>query len=183
VDPGDEPDRIFSELSTWGLGVRAILVTHGHFDHLGAVGPIARQTEKSVYMPRLEADRLTRLAEETPEGFGPFESYVPTHLLDGGEHLDLDEFGVDVLEVPGHTEGHLAYLVDGVLCAGDVLFRGSVGRTDLPGGDWEALATTLRSLAATLAPETLVLPGHGPETTLAAELAANPFVAQALGRA
>jgi hydroxyacylglutathione hydrolase len=179
VDPGEEASRLLAELAARGLEPCAILITHGHFDHLGAVGPVARQTGCPVYIPRREADSLAHLAERAPEGFGPFESYAADHLLDGGEHLSLAGLKIDVLSVPGHSPGHLAYLIEGTLFSGDVLFAGSVGRTDFADADWETLAASLRMLVDTLPPETPVLSGHGPETTLAAELAGNPFLAQA----
>jgi glyoxylase-like metal-dependent hydrolase (beta-lactamase superfamily II) len=163
VDPGDEADRILDALRVRELGSVAILVTHGHFDHLGAVAGVARASGSPVYIPSSEAPALS--------------DWTADHLRKGGEHLDLGPFSVDVLAVPGHSEGHLAYLVDGALLSGDVLFAGSVGRTDLPGGDWPTLAATLERLTSTLPPETPVLPGHGEATTLGAEAATNPFLA------
>ncbi len=163
IDPGEEADRILDALRVRELVAVAILVTHGHFDHLGAVAGVARASGSPVYIPRSEAPALS--------------DWSPDHLLDGGEKLELGPFTVDVLPVPGHSEGHLAYLVDGALFSGDVLFAGSVGRTDLPGGDWPTLQATLERLAATLPPDTPVLPGHGEATTLGAEVATNPFLA------
>ena len=179
VDPGDEPDRILDELSAAGLRPLAVLVTHGHFDHVGAVAAVATATGAPVYMSRSESVMLERVNEFLPPSFGPLEPYRPDRLLDGGEQLALGPFSVEVLFVPGHSPGHLAFRLDGVLLAGDVLFAGSVGRTDLPGGDWPTLAATLRRLAAELPPETVVLPGHGPETTIGAERDGNPFLAEA----
>ena len=99
-------------------------------------------------------------------------------LLEGGERLDLAGMRFDVLSVPGHSPGHLAYATEGNVFSGDVLFVGSVGRTDLPGGDWGMLVSSIRSLVAALPAETAVHPGHGPSTTLEAELATNPFLAE-----
>jgi hydroxyacylglutathione hydrolase len=161
VDPGAEPERILGEIAMRMLEPSAILVTHGHVDHIGGVASVAVATGARVYMPAGEANRL----ESPPD--------VP---LAGGEELLIGPFSVRVLRVPGHSPAHVAYLVEDVLLVGDVLFAGSVGRTDLEGSDPDELDRSLRQLA-TLPPETRVLPGHGPETTIGRELATNPFLA------
>jgi glyoxylase-like metal-dependent hydrolase (beta-lactamase superfamily II) len=104
--------------------------------------------------------------------------YTPDVLLEGGETIEVAGMSFDVLAVPGHSPAHLAYYADGCLLSGDVLFAGSVGRTDLPGADWDTLLASIRSLVERLPPETVVYPGHGPVTTLADELARNPFLAE-----
>jgi glyoxylase-like metal-dependent hydrolase (beta-lactamase superfamily II) len=177
IDPGEEPETILGELEGRGLDPLAVLVTHGHFDHVGAVAAIARRAGVRVYMSADESFLLERINDYLFPGVGPFEAYSPDRLLAGGETLEIGPFGIEVLKVPGHSPGHLAYLIDGALFSGDVLFAGSVGRTDLPGGDWNTLEATIRGLAERFPPETPVLSGHGPETTLGAELATNPFLA------
>jgi glyoxylase-like metal-dependent hydrolase (beta-lactamase superfamily II) len=154
----------------------AILVTHGHWDHLGGVADLAEATGAPVYMAEAE-----RILLEQPEGFTPQGVVVrpraPDVLLRGGETLDLAGLRFEVLSVPGHSPAHLAYYADGCLFSGDVLFAGSVGRTDLPGSSWDVLLESIRSLTERFGPDTVVYPGHGPETTLGAELARNPFLA------
>jgi hydroxyacylglutathione hydrolase len=162
VDPGAEPERILGEIAARTLDPSAILVTHGHVDHVGGVASVAKATGVRVYMPAGEADRL-----EAP----------PDVALEGGEQLEIGPFSVQVLAVPGHSPAHIAYLVEDVLLSGDVLFAGSVGRTDIAGSDPGQLDRTLRMLVEVLPPETRVFPGHGPATTIARERAANPFLA------
>jgi hydroxyacylglutathione hydrolase len=167
VDPGaDTP-----ELPATCAG---ILITHSHWDHLGGVATYAMRTGAKVYMPRMEAPVLARPEDWFPEiQLQPYEADV---LLDGGETLELAEIAFETLNVPGHSPGHLAYHTDAALFSGDVLFAGSVGRTDIPYGDWDALVESIRGLIERFPPETVVYPGHGPETTLGAELARNPFL-------
>jgi glyoxylase-like metal-dependent hydrolase (beta-lactamase superfamily II) len=162
VDPGAEPERILGEIAERRLEPSAILVTHGHVDHVGGVASVKAATGVRVYMPAGEADRLAA---------------PPDVALQGGEQLEIGPFSVRVLAVPGHSPAHVAYLIEDVLLSGDVLFAGSVGRTDLEGSDPAALDRTLRMLVETLPPETRVFPGHGPATTIARERAANPFLA------
>ena len=180
VDPGEEPDRILSLADELGVKVDAILLTHTHFDHIGAVAPVARATGAPVYCPELEVPVLADIMSWVPPGFGPYESYEADHALRGGERLELAAFEIDVLHTPGHSPGHVTYsiLAEAALFSGDVLFQGSVGRVDLPGGDGPTLMKTLRSLAEGFPEETTVYPGHMGITTLGSERATNPFLAE-----
>jgi hydroxyacylglutathione hydrolase len=177
VDPSGDATEIRLRLA--GLGARCVgvLLTHGHWDHLVGVADLAEGTGSPVYMAAAERGLL-----EEPYTFVTppvsIRPYVPDVLLEGGETLELGGIVFDVISVPGHSPAHLAYSTDGCLFSGDVLFAGGVGRTDLPGGDWDALMTSIGTLMERLPPETVVYPGHGPTTTLADELAANPFLAE-----
>jgi glyoxylase-like metal-dependent hydrolase (beta-lactamase superfamily II) len=180
VDPGDEPERIQAALADLGVTtVEAILLTHTHFDHVGAVAPMAKATGAPVYCPKLEVPVLADIMAWVPwPGIGPFESYDADETLEGGEQLTLAGLDIDVLFTPGHSPGHVTFSIpsEGVILSGDVLFQGSIGRTDLPGGDHQRLLQSIGELLERLPDETAVLPGHMAPTTLGAERATNPFL-------
>jgi hydroxyacylglutathione hydrolase len=181
VDPGDEPDRLLQAIEDLGAQLEAILLTHTHFDHIGAVAPVARATGATVFCPELEVAVLADIdAHVSWPGFGPFESYDADETVAGGERLSLAGFDIDVIFTPGHSPGHVTYAIEdeAVLLSGDVLFQSSIGRTDLPGGDHATLMQTLATLADTLPDETVVYPGHMGNTTIGRERATNPFLAQ-----
>jgi glyoxylase-like metal-dependent hydrolase (beta-lactamase superfamily II) len=181
IDPGDEADRLVAEIGALGLDVAAILLTHTHFDHIGAVAPLARATGAEVWCPELEVPVLADIMRYVPwPGFGPFESYDADHTVAGGERLELAGLEIDVIFTPGHSPGHVTYSVPAEQAAfdGDVLFAGSVGRTDLPGGDGTTLMRSLALLIETLPDATAVYPGHMGNTTIGRERATNPFLAQ-----
>jgi hydroxyacylglutathione hydrolase len=181
VDPGDEAERILKPVSELGLTIDAILITHCHFDHIGAVSPVARETGAKVYCPQIEVPVLADIMSWVPGGmFGPFESYDADEALSGGETLELAGLELDVIHTPGHSPGHVTYSVRGedAIFSGDVLFQGSVGRVDLPGGDWDTLLESIRNLIDSHPAETTVYPGHMGTTTLGAERASNPFLAE-----
>jgi hydroxyacylglutathione hydrolase len=182
VDPGEEADRILGALRALEIAtVEAILLTHTHFDHVGAVAAVARATGAPVYCPELETRVLANIMDFVPwPGFGPFESYDADHSVAGGETLELARMTIDVIFTPGHSPGHVTYAIrdEDALFSGDVLFQGSVGRVDLPGGDWPTLLRSIESLVDAYPPETTVYPGHMGITTLARERATNPFLSE-----
>jgi hydroxyacylglutathione hydrolase len=180
VDPGWPGASAEVERALGGARCAAVLVTHGDIDHVGAVAEVAHATGAPVHMAAEERDRLERINDFLPAGFEgvTLEAYEPDVLLQGDEELELAGIRFETLLVPGHTQAHLAYAADGCLFAGDVLFAGSVGRTDRDNGDWPTLLASIRSLVERFPPETIVYPGHGPQTTLGRELAANPFLAE-----
>jgi glyoxylase-like metal-dependent hydrolase (beta-lactamase superfamily II) len=177
VDPGGDAADLWLELARLGARCVAILITHGHWDHLGGVADLAEASGAPVHMAADERIALERINDFAPAEL-PLRPYTPDVLLEGYETLDLAGISFQTLRVPGHSPAHLAYYAEGCLFSGDVLFAGSVGRTDLPFGDWDTLVASIRLLADRFPPETVVYSGHGPETTLGDELARNPFLAE-----
>ncbi len=182
VDPGDEAERLLAAATALGVEIEAILLTHTHFDHVGAVAPLAAATGAPVYCPEIERPVLADVMSWVPPGFGPFESYEADHTVAGGERLSLAGIDFDVFFTPGHSPGHVTYSTPGALLSGDVLFQGSVGRVDLPGGDWATLERSIEALIAAHPPQTVVYPGHMGVTTLARELDTNPFLSELRAR-
>ena len=192
IDPGEEHERLLAAAHALGVEIEAILITHCHFDHIGAVAPVARATGAPVYCPEIERPLLSNIMAWTPPGFGPFESWEPEHTVAGGERLQLAGFDIEVLFTPGHSPGHVTYALTPtalaeadevpaqapVLLSGDVLFQGSVGRVDLPGGDWSTLEQSIGTLIERFPPDAVVYPGHLGVTTLGSELQTNPFLAE-----
>ena len=177
VDPGVDAARLRLELAGFGTRCAAILITHGHWDHIGGVADLAEGTGAPVHLAEDERLLLEDINSFVPTGIR-LRPYTPDVLLQGDETLELAGITFETLRVPGHSPAHLAYHAAGCLFSGDVLFAGSVGRVDLPGADWDTLVGSIRMLAERYPPETVVYPGHGPETTLGAELARNPFLAE-----
>ena len=183
VDPGFDAERIVTHLAAKNLIVAAILLTHGHVDHIAGVQRLKEHAPAApVVIGRLDAPMLT---DATLNLSGPFGSPVVAppadRLLDDGEAIDYAGLTLEVRHVPGHSPGHVVYVIAGadgdpaVVLGGDVLFAGSVGRTDFPGGSHRQLIDGIRAKLYTLPPETKVFPGHGPPTTVGAEQADNPY--------
>jgi glyoxylase-like metal-dependent hydrolase (beta-lactamase superfamily II) len=186
VDPGEEAPKLLGAIEALGVTLEAILLTHCHFDHTGAVAPVAKATGAPVYCPEIEVPLLQDIMAYVPwPGFGPFESWDPEHTVAGGERLQLAGYDIDVLFTPGHSPGHVTYAIadetEGApvaLFSGDVLFQSSIGRTDLPGGDHATLLASIATLLERFDDGAVVYPGHMGLTTLGAERAHNPFLAE-----
>jgi glyoxylase-like metal-dependent hydrolase (beta-lactamase superfamily II) len=181
VDPGDEAPKLLGAIEALGVTLDAILLTHTHIDHVGAVAPVAKATGAPVWVPVIEKPVLADINRFVPwPDLGPFESWDAEHTVAGGEKLELAGFEIDVIFTPGHSPGHVTYSIadEEAVFSGDVLFQGSVGRTDLPGGDWPTLLDSIRSLVESLPEPTTVYPGHMGITSLGAERASNPFLVE-----
>jgi hydroxyacylglutathione hydrolase len=181
VDPGADAARILEQLGALATRCTAILITHGHWDHLGGVADLAEATGVPVYMAEEERVLLEDLNSFTPPGL-ELRPYTPDVLLRGDETLELAGISFQTLRVPGHSPAHLAYYADGALFSGDVLFQGSIGRTDLPGADHETLMESIAGLLERFDDDTRVHPGHMGLTTLGRERATNPFLQALAGR-
>ena len=185
VDPGGDVDEILAVVDRVGVTLEKILVTHGHFDHVGAVGRMARELALPIEGPH-EDDRF--LLESVPQwcsqvGFPPGEAFEPGRWLKQGDQV---HFGAQVLEVhhcPGHTPGHIVFFhrTERIAIVGDVIFQGSIGRTDFPRGDHATLLQSIRERIWPLGDDVTLLPGHGPTTTVGEERAYNPFLQGAYG--
>lgn len=175
IDPGDDPTPLRLELAGMGTRAAGILVTHSDVDHIAGVAALAEGAGIDVWAPAGEVEALR--AGQT-RGGGRVPPHDPAHTVTGGDEVTVAGVTFEVLDVPGHSAGHVAFLADGQLFSGDLLFAGSVGRVDLPGGDWETLLQSVRNLLERLPADTILHPGHGPATTLGRELQSNPFLAE-----
>jgi hydroxyacylglutathione hydrolase len=182
IDPGTEPEAILAFLAEAGLTPAAILNTHGHADHIAGNGALkATYTEAPLVIGAGDAPLLTDPDRNVSRSFG-FDVISPPadRLVREGDTVSFAGFTLDIREVPGHSPGHVVYIVrgEGVVFGGDVLFRGSIGRTDFPGGSFETLADGIRKKLYTMPDDTVVYPGHGPVTRIGHEKRTNPFVSE-----
>jgi glyoxylase-like metal-dependent hydrolase (beta-lactamase superfamily II) len=178
VDPGDEGERIVSAVQAAGWQVKAIVNTHGHFDHIGANRALVDATGAELLIHELDLPLLQKAQLHAQVyGLRAEPSPSPDRLLHDGDSIAFGTLSCTVIHLPGHSPGGIALHCGQHLFAGDVLFAGSVGRTDLPGGDHRALVEGIRTRLWCLPGETIVHPGHGPDTTIDREMRTNPFVA------
>jgi hydroxyacylglutathione hydrolase len=173
IDPGGDAAHLGLELARTGAHCAAIFVTHADADHVAGLADLVEGTRAPVYAPPRGL-----MPPERASGWLAVRDYSVDIELTGGETLDVAGIAFDVVAIPGHSPDHVAFYADGCLFSGDLVFAGSVGRVDLAGGDWETLLESARALAERFPPETAIYPGHGPPTTLGAELQSNPFLAE-----
>ncbi len=182
IDPGLEPEKFLSSIAEANLSPVAILNTHGHSDHIAGNAPMKqRWPEIPLAIGRDDAVKLIDPEQNLSAPFGaPFVSPAADRLLVEGDRLDYASIELEVLETPGHSIGHVVFLCRSVrpfvVFGGDVLFRGSIGRTDFPDGSFEQLKSSIHNKLFPLPDDTIVLPGHGPPTTIGEEKHDNPFV-------
>lgn len=184
IDPGDEAEEILREVE--GLDVRYILLTHAHVDHVGALRGVCEGLSKRGLFPKILMHRDDLFLLENAQAMAAYFGYeveeppAPSDFLRDGDEMDFGEVKMRTIHVPGHSPGSLSYLfTDGMtryLFTGDVLFAGSIGRTDLPGGSHRQLIRSIKEKLLVLPPDTVVYPGHGPTTTIAREKLVNPFI-------
>lgn len=177
IDPGDEADKIIDLIEARGLEVTHIINTHGHFDHIGANGALSEKTGASIYINKEDEDLLRASESDLSSLYG--EAFLKSEkikYLSGGQKIEVGKVKMKIISTPGHTRGGISLFAGHQLFVGDALFSGSIGRTDLPGGDFDTLIDSIRSRLLTLPNETIVYPGHGPNTTIGAERIANPYL-------
>ncbi len=177
VDPGDEPGLVLDVLEEEGLSLKMVVNTHGHFDHIGGNRGVLEEAGGELLIHENDAPLMKTAPEHAAlYGLQAVLSPEPTRLLSGGEVLELGELTFQVVFTPGHSPGGICLYGQGHLFSGDALFAGSIGRTDLPGGDHHQLIDGIRKHIMSLPEGTVVHPGHGPDTTIGREIDVNPFV-------
>jgi glyoxylase-like metal-dependent hydrolase (beta-lactamase superfamily II) len=176
IDPGDEAEVILKTVKELGLDIKYIVLTHGHIDHIGALKEVSEATGAEVAIHAEEAGVLQRNSVNTMMALAYPAPLPPDRLLQGGDSLDIGDLHFTVLHTPGHSPGCICLLGQGVLFSGDTLFNYGIGRYDLPGGSYSQLMDSIHTKLMVLPDDTTVYPGHGPETTIAAERSGNPFL-------
>jgi len=177
IDPGDESQKIKEHIDRLGLTLLAILNTHAHVDHVGAVSDLQEWFDAPFYLHEQEKDVLNRLNDHCAMFGLPVKKEPNVAVwLTTDETITIGSFSIKIIHTPGHTPGGVCYIIDGHCFVGDTIFKGSVGRTDLPGGSWDILEGSLRKIIQEVPKEMIIHSGHGFDTTLAEEYIDNPFL-------
>ncbi len=179
IDPGDESKVILKKVADLGLDIKLIVLTHGHIDHIGALKDIKEATGAEMAIHTDDAKSLHGKGGfiiSLVSGLSSPKPPPPDRLLTDGDSLDVADMHLRVLHTPGHTPGGICLSGEGVVFSGDTLFNFGIGRTDLPGGSYRQLMESIHNKLMALPDDTIVYPGHGPETTIGAERAGNPFL-------
>ncbi len=181
IDPGEEPNKIIQYINSKKLNPKAILLTHAHFDHIGAVDPIREQYSIPVYIHKKEESWLSDASLNGSQFFlhgDKIQVSKADHVITAEMRMEIEGFSFEIFETPGHSPGSISFYFqqDGIVVSGDALFQSSIGRTDLPGGSHEVLLKSIHEKLLVLPENTLVLPGHGPATTIGQEMDSNPFL-------
>ncbi len=180
VDPGGEMEQLLHLIEKTGVNLEKILLTHGHLDHVGAAGLMAKHLGVPILGPHRDDEFLLQAlpSQSVTFGFPPIPAFSPAQWLAKGDVIDVGEIRLEVLHCPGHTPGHLVYYApqDRLAQVGDVLFQGSIGRTDFPRGNYQDLIASIRNILFPLGDDLRFIPGHGPMSTIGAERRSNPFV-------
>lgn len=177
IDPGAEPETIASALEEWGARPAALLLTHAHLDHIGAVSALKKRFDAPIYLHPADRPLYDRASEQAAAfGLSVEPPPPPDHRLEGGESLHVAGLDLEVRLAPGHSPGGVIFVAAGAAFVGDCVFAGSIGRTDLPGGDLATLLRSIHEQILTLPDDTVLYSGHGPETTVGREAATNPFL-------
>lgn len=177
IDPGDDAGRIAALVAGSGVTVTGILLTHAHFDHIGAVQPLREQLGVPVWLHPADRDLYALGAQSAARWNLPFtQPAPPDHDITGGQTFTAGDLTLTARHLPGHAPGHVVFVAPGVVIAGDTLFQGGIGRTDLPGGNHPQLLAGIRAQLLTLPDDTAVYPGHGPRTSVGHERRSNPFL-------
>lgn len=177
IDPGDDAERLLTLVRGSGVTVRGILLTHAHFDHIGAVQPLREALDVPVWLHPSDLPLYRAGAQSAARWNLPFiQPADPDHEISEGQTFTAGDLTLTARFLPGHAPGHVVFSAPGLVVAGDTLFRGGIGRTDLPGGNHPQLLAGIREQLLTLPGDTAVYPGHGPRTTVATEIQTNPFL-------